>query len=154
MTGHKGHEIYGQAMLAKALFAFELAKRYPQITSSSVHPGTVKSAVWGGEKDINWFIRNVMVKPVVALTGVSNDEGAKGQLWLSFSNEVQNGHYYEPVGVAGKESKFARDSELSRKAMGLDRQGTESPWWIGLGGELNGNLFLAPILEREDSTNG
>ncbi|RSL71255.1 hypothetical protein BHE90_015426 [Fusarium euwallaceae] len=115
MGNHGGHELYGQAMLAKALFAYELAKRFPQITSTSLHPGTVKSGVWGGNKDVNWLIFNVVVKPAVALTGVTNEEGCKTQLWCSFSKDVKNGHYYEPIGKEGKESKLARDDELSAK---------------------------------------
>ncbi|KAF5013110.1 hypothetical protein FDECE_830 [Fusarium decemcellulare] len=115
MAGHGGHELYGQAMLAKSLFAYELAKRYPQITSTSLHPGTVKSGVWAGDKGVNWIIFNVFVKPAVALTGVSNEEGCKTQLWCSFSKEVKNGAYYEPIGIAGKESKLAHDDELAAR---------------------------------------
>lgn len=115
MNAHSGPDLYSQAMLAKALFAFELAKRYPSITSTSLHPGLVKSGVWGGEKNVNWLVTNLLVKPAVALAGVSSDEGAKTQLWCSFSKDVENGHYYEPVGTPGKESKLARDDELSTK---------------------------------------
>jgi hypothetical protein len=73
----------------------------------------VKSGVWNGDKNVNWLIANAIVKPVVALTGVSNDEGAKTQLWCSFSKDVKSGCYYEPIGKAGKESKLARDDALS-----------------------------------------
>lgn len=113
MESHGGAELYAQSMLAKALFAYEFAKRYPQITATSLHPGTVKSGVWNGDKNVNWLIANAIVKPVVALTGVSNDEGAKTQLWCSFSKDVKSGCYYEPIGKAGKESKLARDDALS-----------------------------------------
>jgi len=110
-----GATLYGQAMLSKALFARELAKRYPQITSSSLHPGTVKTAVWGGQKDMNWFIRNFIVNPAVALSGVTNEEGVKTQLWCSFGDKVQNGSYYHPIGKAGQASKLATDDDLSRR---------------------------------------
>ncbi len=110
-----GATLYGQAMLAKILLARELARRYPAIVSTSLHPGTVKSDVWNGNKDINWFIRNLMVRPYVALTGVSNDEGAKTQLWCSFSDQAVNGAYYLPVGKAGGESQFATDPDLARR---------------------------------------
>ncbi|CAH0054445.1 unnamed protein product [Clonostachys solani] len=113
MENHGGAELYAQSMLAKALFAYEFAKRYPQITATSLHPGTVKSGVWNGDKNVNWLIANAIVKPVVALTGVSNEEGAKTQLWCSFSKDVKSGCYYEPIGKAGKESKLARDDALS-----------------------------------------
>jgi NAD(P)-dependent dehydrogenase (short-subunit alcohol dehydrogenase family) len=115
MKSHSGSELYGQANLAKTLFAYELAKRYPQITSSSLHPGTVKSNVWAGEKGVNTLINYLIVKPLVALTGVSNEEGARTQLWCTFSNEVENGRYYEPVGKAGKDGPLSRDDALSAK---------------------------------------
>lgn len=133
MKGHGGAELYGQSMLAKALFAHELAKQYPQVTCSSVHPGTVKSGVWDGDKDINWLISNAVIKPLVALTGVSNDEGAKTQLWCSFSKDVKSGKYYEPIGKAGKESKLARDDELSAKLWewtDKELQAHDSPGWV------------------------
>ena len=115
MGAEGGRKLYGQAMVAKCLFAYELAKRYPEITSSSLHPGTVKTAVWGGDKDLIWLVRKMLIDPFVALTGVSEDEGAKTQLWCSFSQDVKSGYYYEPVGKGGKESKFARDDVLSRR---------------------------------------
>lgn len=115
MDGHPGRELYGQVMLAKTLFAHELARRYPQIISSSLHPGTVKSNVWGGQKDINWLLRNLVIKPLVFLTGVSEEEGAKTQLWCSFSKDVGNGSYYEPIGKAGQQGKLTRNNELSTR---------------------------------------
>jgi NAD(P)-dependent dehydrogenase (short-subunit alcohol dehydrogenase family) len=108
-------ELYGQAKLANVLFAFELAKRYPQITSSSLHPGTVKSSIWGGEKTVNSFLRYAIVNPLVYLTGVSNEVGAKTQLWCSFSKEVENGRYYEPVGKAGKDGPLSRSDTMAKQ---------------------------------------
>ncbi|KAI9037494.1 NAD(P)-binding protein [Aspergillus affinis] len=114
MESHSGAGLYAQAMLAKILFGRELARRYPQITSSSLHPGTVKSNVWGGAKNTNIFVK-LLFAVVVPLTGVSNEEGAKTQLWCSFSQDVENGAYYEPVGKAGQDSPLSRDSELAEK---------------------------------------
>jgi NAD(P)-dependent dehydrogenase (short-subunit alcohol dehydrogenase family) len=115
MKTSSGRSLYGQAMLAKNLFAFELAKRYPQITSSSLHPGTVKTGVWSGDKDFNPLLRHLLINPFVSLTGVSVEEGAKTQLWCSFGKDVKNGAYYEPIGKLGKESALARDAKMSRK---------------------------------------
>ncbi|KAH7001046.1 hypothetical protein EDB80DRAFT_810238 [Ilyonectria destructans] len=113
MSRRGGRTLYGQAMLAKTLFAHELAKRYPHITATSLHPGTVKSNTWSGDKDVNWVLRTLVINPLVALTGISNEEGAKTQLWCTFSGNVKNGSYYEPVGKAGKEGKLAVDDKLS-----------------------------------------
>lgn len=115
MLNDAGRFLYGQSMLAKVLLARELARRYPQITTASLHPGTVKSEIWSGEKDLNFVVRALIIRPLVALTGVSNEEGAKTQLWLSFSSAVENGRYYEPVGKLDIDGKYTKDDNLARK---------------------------------------
>jgi NAD(P)-dependent dehydrogenase (short-subunit alcohol dehydrogenase family) len=115
MAPKLGPELYGQAMLAKILFALEGAKRYPSITFSSLHPGTVKTDAWEGEKSGSWFLRNLFLKPLVIFTGVTADEGAKTQLWCSFSKDVVSGTYYEPIGKYGEEGPSARDEKLASR---------------------------------------
>lgn len=110
-----GPALYGQAGLAKILITRRLAKMYPKITFSSVHPGGVKSNVYSGTKNVNWFFYNCVLKPMVALRGVTPDEGAKTQLWCSFSKDVVNGSYYEPIGEIDKESELAKDNALASK---------------------------------------
>ncbi|KAH7120640.1 hypothetical protein EDB81DRAFT_666724 [Dactylonectria macrodidyma] len=105
---------YAQAMLAKNLFAREFARRYPKIKSLAVHPGGVKSSAYDGAKDMNWLGHKLLLI-AISLTGVSPEEGAKGQLWCSFSNGITNGAYYEPIGKTGKESSLSRDDELASK---------------------------------------
>jgi NAD(P)-dependent dehydrogenase (short-subunit alcohol dehydrogenase family) len=77
MKRHGGPTLYGQSMIAKALFSAGLAKRYPQITSTSLHPGGVKTNIWAGAKDVNWFPYHLVIKPMVAVTAVSAEEGIK-----------------------------------------------------------------------------
>ncbi|MCJ1475730.1 hypothetical protein MMC13_004394 [Lambiella insularis] len=113
MRSYSGMQLYGQAMLSKALFAYSLAKKYPQITTSSLHPGTVRTNVWGGDKS-NPLLA-MAIRPVIRLMGVSPEEGAKTQLWCSVSKDVKSGSYYEPVGKAGQEGKFSRDDGLADK---------------------------------------
>ena len=115
MTSHGSPELYGQTNLCKTLFAAELAKRYPQITSSSMHPGTVKSNIWSHETTLNVLLSWLVIKPLVYLTAVSNEEGAKNQLWCGTSKEVENGRYYEPVGKVGKDGPLSRNMDLARK---------------------------------------
>jgi NAD(P)-dependent dehydrogenase (short-subunit alcohol dehydrogenase family) len=110
-----GAALYGQAMIAKIIMARQLAKRYPKIMFMSVHPGAVKSNVYAGNKDVNWFFLNFILSPSAVLTGVTNEEGAKTQMWCSFSKAVVNGAYYESIGKGGKESSLARDSQLESK---------------------------------------
>ena len=38
---------YGRSKLANVLFAKKLAQLYPSITTTSYHPGTVKTEIWG-----------------------------------------------------------------------------------------------------------
>jgi NAD(P)-dependent dehydrogenase (short-subunit alcohol dehydrogenase family) len=113
MRNHKGVQLYGQANLAKTLFARSLAKRYPQLTISSLHPGTVWTAVWTGEKSISSLLATVVMY-AARLTGVSPAEGSKNQLWCSVSKNVKNGAYYEPI---GKESpgKLSYDDVLGER---------------------------------------
>lgn len=115
MKSTGGPALYGQAMIAKILFTRQLAKRYPNIMFTSLHPGPVKSSVYSGTKDMNWFFLNCVLRPLVALRGVSIEEGSKTQLWCSFSMDVVNGSYYEPIGTTGKESDMSRDVQLASK---------------------------------------
>lgn len=134
MKRHGGPALYGQAMLAKILFTQGLAKRYPQITSSSLHPGGVKTNTWEGNKDVNWLLYNLVIKTIVALKAVSVEEGIKTQLWCSFSKDVKNGAYYEPIGEAGKESVLAHDDALSAKLWDWTEKELKqhgAPGWVG-----------------------
>jgi NAD(P)-dependent dehydrogenase (short-subunit alcohol dehydrogenase family) len=115
MTSRTVFALYGQSTLAKALFAHELSKRYPQITSVSLHPRGVKTNVFEGEKGVNWLLYHLIMKPVVYMTGVSPEEGAKTQLWCSVSPDVKSGEYYEPVGMLGGDGRLTKDDELSSK---------------------------------------
>lgn len=134
MKRHGGPAMYGQAMLAKILFTQGLAKRYPQITSTSLHPGGVKTNTWEGDKDVNWLLYHLIIKPIVAMKAVSVEEGAKTQLWCSFSKDAENGAYYELVGEAGKESVLARDDALSTKLWDWTEKELKehgAPGWVG-----------------------
>ena len=113
MHEQSGLKIYGQSMLAKTLFAYSLAKRYPQLTTSSLHPGMVRTGVWYGEKSNPILI--MALRPVLRLMGISPEEGARTQLWCGFSKSVKSGSYYEPVGKAGQEGKLSRDDGCAAK---------------------------------------
>ncbi|KAM0714051.1 hypothetical protein Q7P37_011015 [Cladosporium fusiforme] len=102
---------YGQSKLANILFTRKLAQLYPSITSVSLHPGFVDTEInrgkGGGAKWLNMLIRNI-----VGWVGVSVQEGAKTQLWCAAADEVKNGTYYEPTGVAKPGSKWAQNEAL------------------------------------------
>jgi len=112
---------YGQSKLANILHARALAKRYPELTAVSVHPGAVSTNLTSGpvasygawlyypSKVIGWLF----FKPV--------GQGAWNQTWAAVaplardgkSEGVRTGTFYHPVGLAGKDSQLAKNEELS-----------------------------------------
>ncbi|TKA26626.1 hypothetical protein B0A50_04734 [Salinomyces thailandicus] len=89
---------YGHSKLANVLFTRKLAELYPSITTTSVHPGTVKSEIFERARQEGSTMMYWLTYPVVALTGVTVEEGAKTQLWAGTAPGVKTGGYYEPVG--------------------------------------------------------
>ncbi|KAK5122611.1 hypothetical protein LTR85_003874 [Meristemomyces frigidus] len=102
---------YGHSKLANILFARKLAQLYPSITTTSTHPGLVKSAIWGRMDGPAW--QSWLFAPLVYLTGVTTAEGAKTQLWAATANGVETGKYYEPIGKATYGSENANSQELT-----------------------------------------
>lgn len=105
---------YGQAKLANILFAKELARRYPEIRSVSIHPGIIKTELYSTIKQNSSWLRTAL-----ALAGglvlKSVAEGAKNQLWASTSKAVVSGNYYTPVGVQSLGTNYAQDDELAAR---------------------------------------
>lgn len=98
---------YGHSKLANVLFARGLAQRYPRITSTSYHPGVVKTEIWKNDEGNPWLM--AICRPFVAVLGRSVENGAWTGLFLATQEGVENGAYYEPVGVKKAGSKFAGD---------------------------------------------
>lgn len=104
---------YGQSKLANLLYARELARRYPVLTSISVTPGVVNTGLVG---NLGWFNR-----AFVWTTNLGHlmkaEEGAYNQLWAASvpKEGLQNGSFYEPVGVTSKLDKAAKDEVLAKK---------------------------------------
>ena len=103
---------YGQSKLANLLYAAELARRYPNITSTSVHPGVVETGLVG---NLGWankllvYVTNMgkVIKP---------EEGAYNQLWAvtAEKSKIINGALYEPVGLlSDKLDKTAKSEKLA-----------------------------------------
>jgi NAD(P)-dependent dehydrogenase (short-subunit alcohol dehydrogenase family) len=98
---------YGQSKLANIFYAREMGRRYPKILSLPIHPGVVKTGLvttlplW---KKSTVYITNPrgLLEP---------GEGAYNTLWAATAprewddgkhgrQEIRQGQYYEPVGVA------------------------------------------------------
>jgi len=104
---------YGHSKLANILFAKKLAQVYPNIKSTSYHPGMVKTEIWG-KSDVSWMLK-MLFSPIVSLAGVSIHEGAKTGLWCATAGrekgDVKSGNFYLPIGVE-KDDKNTEDTKL------------------------------------------
>ncbi|KAL0572335.1 hypothetical protein V5O48_009625 [Marasmius crinis-equi] len=103
---------YERSKLVNFLYAKELARRYPKITSVSVHPGTVGAGLADGVAPVTKILYLLVskwreVKPVVGYS----------QMWASTTEKgnLVNGGYYEPVGVLTEAAKVASDEELAKR---------------------------------------
>ncbi|MCJ1386678.1 hypothetical protein MMC17_009804 [Xylographa soralifera] len=103
---------YGQSKLANLLYAQQLAKHYPSITSVAVHPGSIQTDLWANNVKLNSFVKyGVNVFGRFWMQDVH--EGAKNQLWCAVSKDVINGAYYTPIGKKSAGSKNAKNKELA-----------------------------------------
>ena len=107
---------YAVSKSANILFAAELARRYPSITSVSVHPGVVASDLYNGTQSTNKIAGSML--PAAKLMFRSVRSGAFNQLWAAAGarkDELVNGEYYTPVGNRIKGNRFSVDAELAKK---------------------------------------
>lgn len=105
---------YGISKLSNILFSNELARRYPEIKSIAIHPGSVNTGLSRGLKEsypwATWIIQffiNIVTTTV--------QQGTMNQLWASTSDKAVSGEYYDPVGKVGRKSKFVDDEGLAKK---------------------------------------
>ncbi|KAK3348855.1 hypothetical protein B0T25DRAFT_546660 [Lasiosphaeria hispida] len=107
---------YGQSKLANLLFAAELARRYPQIKSVSVHPGPVNTNLAKPFVESNRVLGG-LIKVVASAAFNTPANGAKGQIWAATapSEAVINGEYYTPVGKLNGGTALSKDAGLAAK---------------------------------------
>jgi NAD(P)-dependent dehydrogenase (short-subunit alcohol dehydrogenase family) len=110
---------YGQSKLSNILFSKALAKRYPQITSVSVHPGVILTDLYNAQNEGSIFFKySIALVAPLAFGGLK--QGAFNQLWAATveKGKLENGAYYKPVGSKGWASPmtgYARDEALADK---------------------------------------
>jgi NAD(P)-dependent dehydrogenase (short-subunit alcohol dehydrogenase family) len=110
---------YGQSKVANILYAHELSRRYPNITSVSIHPGVVKTPLVNSQTLGNrifiyvgtFLSRHPVLEP---------QQGAYSQVWAATSSKekVRNGGFYMPVGIDGWNTvldKTAKDEKIAAK---------------------------------------
>jgi len=100
-----GFNMYAASKLLNILHARELARRLAatRVTTYAVHPGGVASNIW---RSLPWIVRRVLM-----LFLISNEEGARTQVWCATAPELvsSSGRYYY-------DCREARGTELSRSA--------------------------------------
>jgi NAD(P)-dependent dehydrogenase (short-subunit alcohol dehydrogenase family) len=104
---------YGQSKLANVLYPQELARRYPSIKSVSVHPGFIRTELHATENFADRCLKNF-------LSGghwIAVEEGPYTQTWAATTPEdnLENGAYYEPIGIKAKPGAQAKDRGLAEK---------------------------------------
>lgn len=107
---------YGQSKLANQLYAKELAKRYPQIKTVSIHPGFIKTDLFDGVSPMMQQFFRVTVPLGEGWTDVS--KGPYNQTWAGTTSRanLEDGAYYVPIAKKGKlETAASRDSALATR---------------------------------------
>lgn len=98
--GYDGYRVYANSKLANALFAAELARREPWLTSNSLHPGVI------GTK---------LLHAAFTMQGDTVEEGARTSVYLATSPDVSGvtGMYFNDC-VAVTPGSQALDRRLAR----------------------------------------
>ncbi|KAL4919282.1 hypothetical protein BDW62DRAFT_216972 [Aspergillus aurantiobrunneus] len=92
---------YGASKAANVLFAAELARRYPEILSVSVHPGAVVTDLYQHSKHAGFPYDVGLALGMKFFRGVRT--GALTQIWAASAprERLVNGGYYVPIAVKG-----------------------------------------------------
>lgn len=105
---------YGQSKLAQMLYTDELARRYPEITWLSVHPGFIFTGLFDSVAFLTQL--PVLILSIGKRTPV--EKGHYQQCWAATvpKDKIENGGYYEPIGILGNRStKQSKDVKLAGK---------------------------------------
>ncbi|CEO58294.1 Putative Dehydrogenase with different specificitie [Penicillium brasilianum] len=107
---------YGASKAANILFAAEISRRYPSITSVSVHPGIILTDLYDSMNSRSQVI--ALGSKSLRLFGSSISKGAYNQLWAAAGarkKDLVNGGYYVPVGNLKHHNKYAQSVEMGRR---------------------------------------
>ncbi|KAK9368230.1 oxidoreductase [Lipomyces kononenkoae] len=107
---------YGQSKLANIAYAAELARRYPDILTVSVHPGVVET---GLVTDLTFWKRSLVYVGnfVLGVSLMDPEKGCYSQVWTvagTTRDKMENGGFYMPIGVLASEKldKTARSENV------------------------------------------
>lgn len=117
---YQGLAAYAQSKLANVLFARELARRYPQISSNALHPGVVRTSI--ANKGGNFWIS--LGWTIGKLFMISEEKGAQTSIYLASSPEVADvsGQYFDENQAQRFPSRKAQDDALAARLWELSEQ--------------------------------
>ncbi|KAA8641785.1 hypothetical protein EYZ11_007020 [Aspergillus tanneri] len=107
---------YGASKAANILFAAELARRYPSITSVAVHPGVILTDLYASVSGRSMLA--ALGTKTLNVFGTSVPAGAYNQLWAAAGarkEDLVNGSYYIPVGHVKPQNRYAKSKEMGRR---------------------------------------
>jgi NAD(P)-dependent dehydrogenase (short-subunit alcohol dehydrogenase family) len=104
---------YGASKAANILFAAELARRHPQLTSISVYPGVIMTDL---HKPGQGTMVSTVMKMLTPFIAKSVSTGTLTQLWASTAvrTSLANGKYYASV-AKRSDIKYVRDEEWGKQ---------------------------------------
>jgi NAD(P)-dependent dehydrogenase (short-subunit alcohol dehydrogenase family) len=112
---YRSMRAYGQSKLALVLFTYELARRLEGtgVTANCLHPGFVATNI--GQGGLGPIGRTV-AKFILALLGISPEEGAKTSIYLASSPDVEDvtGKYFVK-GIPMETASISYDESLQRQ---------------------------------------
>ena len=117
---YRSMTVYGSSKVANIMFAAESARRWPDVLSTSFHPGTVRTRFGSENAIMGWYFR---AAPWLR----TPDQGADTLVWLADApaEELTNGGYYvnraqrRPQRGGADPDLAARLWEASAAAVGL-----------------------------------
>ncbi|KAJ5568856.1 hypothetical protein N7450_011342 [Penicillium hetheringtonii] len=107
---------YGASKAANILFAAELARRHPSITSVSVHPGVILTDLYDSINQRSPIIS--LGSKSLSFFGSSVSQGAYNELWAAAGakkEDLVNGAYYVPVGNHKPHNKYVRSEKMGKE---------------------------------------
>ncbi|KAH6611301.1 hypothetical protein Trco_001321 [Trichoderma cornu-damae] len=107
---------YAASKAANILFASELAKRHPDITSVSVHPGMIKTDLYATTFQNSFFMRCAL-GALGPLIYYDVPFGALTQLWVSTveKSKLTQGAFYTPVGHLQSNNKYTNNADMQKR---------------------------------------
>ncbi|KAJ5210450.1 Short-chain dehydrogenase/reductase SDR [Penicillium cf. griseofulvum] len=107
---------YGASKAANILFAAELGRRYPSLTSVAVHPGIILTNLYDAVNSHSPLA--AMGSKVLRFSGSTVHQGACNSLWAAAGakkEELTSGGYYVPLGILKRRNKWACNEDAGKR---------------------------------------